>query len=458
MSDVVRGAGESAGRPFFSRAVRRVSRPMIRPVLDRLGASEALTQARLDEVTRSLDAVSARLKEMDDVLRGLSQRTDVFHYTSTAQLDTEITALKLMVTKLPWIDELYADDTRIKEGVPGTGHTLTALIDQVAEVYQDVTIKDQLIAEGVRACAPRAKQILPVIGKRDVVLEVGSSFGYFARHIAAANPDVLVVSVEKDPASVALQRHLLAAEGVENVILVQGEMSLDWLRKVNQSCTFFDTVLLLSVLHHMPPDKVARMIEEFGALGRSLVVEAPAPNEAGACGQGTFDVLHKGDGIAGLLTNHTSRPLGDSSTHLDPELRREIVLFENANFSRRSQRSYIGDPFLKPENQQFEFLRDKKGTWNFTKGEEAAPYEPGVSLWDIRDLGRIVWPSPPLLRAQFREELDKVAPEGRTDVRPWNVVYTAKGLRIIDTKNVRGDAGQPADTDRVRNWLAMLDV
>jgi SAM-dependent methyltransferase len=449
----------------MKRFLKALLRPFAAPLAHRLDGLAVRLEDSDRRIERDLGERLDRLERMMPDLAEISRRIDhLARHAEVTRYDvqTELSAVKVMVSKFPWFAELYPPDQRWEETTADDLADLQMLMDNVAEIYQDVVVAGRVIRRGVRECESRLAALLPQVDDGDTVLDVGSSFGYFGRGIAAARPRSVVVSVEKDRASVALQRRLLLAERAENVILVHGEVDLEWMRRANAACTFFDDVLLLSVLHHFSAADLPGVLAELDRLGARLLVELPETAEEKVCGREPVTVLasHGGD-LNPLLPSPRARiELGKTASHLHPEITRSLAAYARLDLERVAGAAYVGDPGLKlgPDGApRFVFRRRPEGGWSFAKGGQESAYVPGVSLWDVRQLGRVVWPGVPRLLAQFDAAIAALKPEQRWDIRPWNLIYTADGLRVIDSD--RGDTPRDTgDVDRVRNWISMLDV
>src|SRR4028119_2169664 len=129
---------------------------------------------------------------------------------------------------------------------------INKLIDELPEIYQPIYLQGELIREGVRQNDwERLEVIKKLIKPGQTVLDIGSNVGFFTIELAKIFPENVFISVEKQVSYAKLQKELLQVEKLTNVILINSEVIVEWLKAASQACTYFDVTLLLSVLHHM---------------------------------------------------------------------------------------------------------------------------------------------------------------------------------------------------------------
>ena len=168
---------------------------------------------------------------------------------------------------------------------------ITELASEFGEIYQDVEVKGKLVLKGVRDCEDRWEMIKYLIDPNSVVLDLGSSYGYFARKIATEIPGTLVLSFERDKKSAYLQRELLRQENITNVILLHSDLSFESLLRWVKTVEAIDTVLALSVLHNYEPEKIKNVIKLFNSFARHIILEMPNEKETNAVGHDTVMAL-----------------------------------------------------------------------------------------------------------------------------------------------------------------------
>lgn len=335
---------------------------------------------------------------------------------------------------------------------------LLTLIDD-AEIYQDVKIAGNLVLKGVRNnCAERYEAIKRIISNGDSVLEIGSNLGYFALRLAKEYPESVITSVEGGKAYATAQKYIYEQEKCKNVILVQGTITLEWLRLVEKSCLVFDHILLLSVIHHFPSSDVVEMCNILGKLTPSLIVEFPNELEQNSCGEQTRAILSE-DNLQAWFAKERDEEIASFAVHTDPGVERKCVHFYDASFKRHGFRPFAICPRDDDGRSRYYGLgikADRRGqkTRYFEKqnGDFRITENPltqfGVSLIDLSILGPILWPDSSTLIKQFRE-----LPRPVSDQVPWNYLYGSKGIFKIDDDEA---IPRPLDSIKIEKWLLSL--
>lgn len=164
------------------------------------------------------------------------------------------------------------------------------------------------------------------LGPGDVVADLGSGLGLTS--ILAARrvrPGGRVYAVDHWPAALAFLRNRLAAEGLENVDVVQADIgSEELLRAIDLRSV--GKVVLAHVLHHTgEPDRIVRQLYRWLAPGTRMVVAEFDPDAPGAIGP---------------------KP--------DERIARETLVgwLERAGFAMVEARAY-------PEHEQYAFLAER---------------------------------------------------------------------------------------------------
>ncbi|MGB3534380.1 MAG: glycosyltransferase [Microcoleaceae cyanobacterium] len=303
------------------------------------------------------------------------------------------------------------------------------LINDLPEVYQSIYIKDSLIREGVRQNEwERLEVIKNHIKPGQTILDIGSNVGFFTIQLAKLFPENVFVSVEKQPSYAKLQAELLKIEQLNNVILVNSDISIDWLIKANQACTYFDVTLLLSVLHHM--EDAESFLLELSKISKSLIIEMPHPEESKVCGKQVLKnqlTLEKISQIKPIFNKLSY----ESDTHCDPALKRSFYYADSPNYTRESVFPYISYP-LDPRKY---ILKHNEESIVLHKSHlnQDIQFIPGVLLYDIAQIGQILYPVKENVINQIKKEFEKIDElENIADVRPWNILFTSQGLQVID--------------------------
>lgn len=306
-----------------------------------------------------------------------------------------------------------------------TKDELEPFLAEIPEVYQDIEINGEVLFKGVRDCVERWDMIKPFIKPNSVVLDLGSSFGYFARKIAKEIPGTLVLSFERDEKSALLQKKLLEQEKLTNVILLNHSLSSFDFARWLQVVEGIDCVLALSVLHGFGPREVSDILLYLSMLSPDLILEMPNENETKAAGHETVKALSPLDQTLKKYYSEVEK-LGEIKSHLQDTFR--PVYRAAGNVQRYCLTSYFDCP--KVQTQHEIVFDDKK--WQVDNKEE---FISGINVWNLLHFNIIYpvsnWWYNEAKRA-YKKVIDNV--EKVSDVRPWNLLVTAKGLTAIDYK------------------------
>ena len=307
--------------------------------------------------------------------------------------------------------------------------TLEPLIDQLPEVYQSIYLGKELVREGLRQNDwERLEVIKDYIKPGQTILDVGSNVGFFTINLAKMFPDNVFVSVEKQYSYARLQAELIKLEGVKNVILINSVVTSDWLIKASQSCTYFDVTLLLSVLHHI--EDAEYFLAELNKISKSFIIELPHPDESRVCGKDILKTQLTLDKISQVKPVFIKMDY-EATTHCDTELTRSFYYADSPDYQREALFPYIGYP-LNPRNYIIKST-DQGVVIHKSHLKQDIQIIPGVLLYDIAQIGQIFAPQYETVKQQIESQfkrlntLDNVA-----DIRPWNLLFTAEGLKFID--------------------------
>ena len=300
------------------------------------------------------------------------------------------------------------------------------LIAKLPEQYQDISYQGKFY-KGLRNCEERWNLIKDHIKPHDVVLDLGSSLGYYSKKIAQMYPDSLVISFESDPVMCEIQKRIYEDEGIYNVVVCNYRLGMEDLIKWSRHAEVFDTVLALAVLHHFPADDVERVWSVLNDMG-SLLGETTAPDEIGACGGQSKDIVNK-------LLEGNIHVLGEVPSHTGDYQRR---VWRKENFVNRVDLdAFFG--VSHHDRHKFEVYNQRINRKHIIKG---------VNVWNLLHFN-IVWPKSNWWKVQARKAYESL--EWKSDVRAWNLLVTPNGLQAIDFKTVFPEKDQasydPSDLD-----------
>ncbi len=330
---------------------------------------------------------------------------------------------------------------------------LEQLIEDLPEVYQSVYLHGELVRAGLRGNEfERLEVIKDYIKPNQTILDIGSNIGFFTINLAKLFPDNVFVSVESQYSYVRLQQELIKLEGVNNVILIHSNMSTEWLIKAAQACSYFDVTLLLSILHHIPDAE--NFLTQLNQISKSFIIELPHPDESKVCGkdilreQLTFEKISQ---VKPIFTKMSY----ESTTHCDANLKRSFYYADSPDYHRTSIYPYIGYP---QDPRNYDIQSTEKGlTIKKTHLDQQIEAIPGVLFYDIAQIGSIFTPSYGTLIQQIENEFDRIENiENVADIRPWNMLFTANGLRFIDYEYTP-DLDQNLLFDKSRDFKIVKD-
>lgn len=289
------------------------------------------------------------------------------------------------------------------------------LIKNLSEQYQDVE-HNGVFYPGMRDCSKRWKLIKRYI-PRGVVLDIGSSQGYYTKKIAE-QPDTFVISVEYEKPSVELQKELL--KDFKNVAICKTVLTSAEIDAWAQTPDPIDCILILSVLHHFPDP--AETMQAIAELSPRLIIEVPTSEETDACGQKSIKWISEMD-----LNKYYDRvqQIGFGESHMHGGAKRPIYYCENKITVKYALLPYIGYDARPEKYHSMKFMNEK---WVIDEREII----PGVNLYNLLLLG-MVYPDREWIKNEIRQAYG-VEPRA-TDRRLWNLIMNHKGLHAIDTED-----------------------
>lgn len=283
------------------------------------------------------------------------------------------------------------------------------LLKQLPEVYQDVELNGEIIAKGKRDCEERWNLIKDHIKPHDVVLDLGSSLGYYSKKIAQTYPDCLVISFESDPIMCEIQSKMFEEEGIYNVIVCNYRLGKEDLIKWAQYVELFDTTLALAVLHHYPKEDLEEIWESLKKLSNLQICELASEEQA--CGGEA-----KAESRRLVLQEETTSFIGNSKSHMS-NVNRE---FWQTVFSKKRTNLDAFFGVSHSDRHRFEVSNGKINGKYIIKG---------VNVWNLLHFN-IVWPLPKWWVNQAYVAYESLV--SKSDVRPWNLLVCSTGLKAID--------------------------
>lgn len=294
--------------------------------------------------------------------------------------------------------------------------------------YQDIYINGKCIHKGWRNCEDRWKKIKPYIAGSQVVMDVGSHYGYFSQKIAQEY-DCVVWSVEGREQRAEIQRRVLEANKTENIALCQHQMKLEDFVHLARLSEGIDTIVMMSVVHYFPREHIAHILWLASKIAPRLIIEAPSPGESEVANSEMITGFKRFRGdiferYLGLFYDKVAK-IGEVPSPKDKKTKRFIFRAEMNKIKREKTLGSVGGELSRTHTIKWD-----KG-WSIGKKE----WIPGIGVWTTKYFN-LIYPSYDYLirgaAEKYRELMDKgIVP---TDMRAWNCLMTPKGVEVIDYK------------------------
>lgn len=309
-------------------------------------------------------------------------------------------------------------------------------IKSLPELYQNVEVNDKLIRKGVRDCQGRWDLIKEYISPHDVIIDIGSYAGWFSQKIAKIYPDSLVISFESDPLLCDIQKWIFKKEGIYNVVVCNYRLSKDDLVKWVNHVDIFDVSLLFSVLHHFPVEDLDDVWQAIKKLSLMQLCDMATNEDEKACGgdskQKAIDLVTKGIDV---------NLIGETKSHLS-DLKRPLYKVSGLHI-RKDLDAFFG--VNHHDRHKFEVIG------NMINGKHIIK---GVNVWNLLHFN-IVWPEPKWWQVQATAVYKCL--DFKSDVRPWNLLFTSTGLKAIDTQT-KFPKGDQAEYKSIKEYGDKSDI
>jgi hypothetical protein len=286
--------------------------------------------------------------------------------------------------------------------------------------YQDIEVKGEKIVSGWRLCDDRWELIKPFITNKQLYMDIGSHYGYFGVKIAEEYPESLVWSIEPYKERYEIQKEVIKANELKNMVLTTKKINILELLKLKQSCEAIDMIICLSTLHYFPKDEQLYIIYLFSQIAHKLIIEYPSVKEKNCAEkQNVYSEEDFGRIIGQNYSNNY--PIGKIKSP-NGSTERIIYFAENKNIKRKQVLNAIG--LLSNHKLNLEY----NGHWNIGKGD----FEIGINNFDLL-YHEVILPEKDLIFTEvaraYKKLIDKVIP---TDISIANSLYTPYGMKIID--------------------------
>jgi len=293
--------------------------------------------------------------------------------------------------------------------------------------YQPVEIDDEHITDGWRACEDRWNIIKQRLKQGQVIMDIGSYFGYFGVKIAREFSKSLVWSIEANGPAVNVQREVIKLNKLNNILLSHRALSVNDLLRLSRTAEGIDVILALSVLHEWPRDQLRNILYLFSRIAPELIIEVDNKNETYP---GKQDIVSLDYNNILRFFYDDVQLIGHSKSVKGFE--RPIYYCKNKQLIKNNVTSYFtgesgfGNP-AKRHNIKFSF-----DNWVLDDRKE---WTQGLNLSNMLHFN-LIWPENIIHQAAC--EWFKIKDQGPTDITLKNVLITAQGLKLIDYTELKG--------------------
>ena len=327
------------------------------------------------------------------------------------------------------------------------------------EIYQDVVISGETVQKGRRSCQERGDIIVNCIDDGESVLDMGANFAYFGQRILSEKKDCCYLGIEREITFSFIAGKVM--EVFDGGAVLNGDLDYDMLKMLDDSCASFDAIILTSIIHHFPKDHLVEMCLILDRMCKKVIIEASVPGDEGACGQGVlYEIFDKfksiEDAMTVLFPTKDFELVGKAKSHVSSIDRPMFLGTQRGGkekYSKTARDPYIG----KMTNERKYFIRgDKMLKQNLRNpAQKQVDIKPGFLLWDWAMVGKYVTPNREKLITQAVDKFWRL-PKNSTDIRPWNIIWSAEGLHYIDcTSQVEPEHCnlQQDDINMIINWV-----
>jgi len=123
-----------------------------------------------------------------------------------------------------------------------------------------------------RKCADRLNMLLKVLDENDVVLDIGTHFGFFVRELTKR--DYTAIGIDNNKRHIEIANKIDKIEGI-SCNFIFGD-AISYLKNTDEE---YDAVLLLSALHHIPDDNAKiEILKMVSNKSKKTIIEAITPD------------------------------------------------------------------------------------------------------------------------------------------------------------------------------------
>jgi hypothetical protein len=312
--------------------------------------------------------------------------------------------------------------------------------------YQDIEIGGKTIVKGLAPvdCNKRWNQFKSVLRGRNVILEVGSDTGFFTKRIAKEFPTSIILSFEESDKAL-IQKELLKAEGIKNVLLFHQKFWLKEMRMLAQSCEAIDTIIFMSVFHHYPPEESLEMLDLIFKNIPAIITEHPVVNpvEGKEFPDRTDDfVQNQYSNFEKEINKRFQYVQFLGQTTLDGVEDRKIFHSYNPHLVRPSLASVVHKEKVTDQTLLHNKLEYWHGHWTLYRKYEptdttytrpSESWKHGFSAYDAHQFN-LIYPEKNWWKEDSEIAYGDLIEQGAnvTEIGPTNLIFTTGGLQVID--------------------------
>lgn len=288
--------------------------------------------------------------------------------------------------------------------------------------YQPVVVNGKTVSQGWRECGERWDVINPHLTP-GTIMDIGSHYGWFT-YMAAQYPDTMVWSLEADHKRAEIQREMLVANALPNVVLSECRFSPGHAAMLESTCFTADVILMLSVAHYFEEIKLREMLVSLSRISPVLIIEYPSRHESEVAERSRVQSVDIHKMLTGIYDE--VKVIGYAPSPKDSVVKRPIYKATKSHINRVAK-SYIGNPATKLHG-----LKCIGGSWLI---DDLFRQYPGLTLDDLRHFGPMRYPfleATLFVAAKKYADLISERQGAVTDINIRNVLMTDDGVKIID--------------------------
>lgn len=296
--------------------------------------------------------------------------------------------------------------------------------------YQDIEVNGSVISKGWRDCEERWEIIKPYIDKNSVVLDIGSHYGYFAKKMADTYEDNLIWSIEGDKRRAEIQRLMIEANGIKNIVLSEYNIGILDFLKLSRLTEGIDTIMMLSVIHYFDPEEIPYIIWLCSQIAPRLIIEIPVVEEVEVAEIENVDKLKNIENYLNSCYENIIE-IGKSTSPKNNNVKRTIFRAENKSLSKKGLIGFIGGEIGRTHS-----LNYKNSKWTLDSRKK---FKTGLNLYNLM-MFNVISPNVDKLKLRVAQRYfdvlkTKCVP---TDISYRNSILTPFDVEVIDFKEGNG--------------------